>query len=155
MEIASHNNILGWVDGFKITRNNFLFGRPYLYSTPYKPIIANPTLVQCWKNWNIADTGMVFATVIASIFLSYPYAFRSSISIMEKRTSFTRLVGLSWFIGLILGLRNSSYRLEGLVPNGLEKNLEADDETIKYDFTSDFLGKSIWGYVFPSYKDKQ
>ena len=50
------------------------------------------------------------------------------------------LVGL----GVALALRNSSYRLEGYVANGLPKK-EVDD-VVKYDYTSEIINGTFWKY---------
>ena len=154
MDLVSHNNILGWLYGFQITNNNVISAKVRFTSAPYKPIIIDPSASQCWKNWNIADTGMVFATVITTLAIGYPIALKSSASLLERQASYKRLVGLSWVVGFIFGLRNSCYRLQGLVPNGLTENVNINDETVKYDYTSDFLEKTVWGYIFASQKDK-
>ena len=48
--------------------------------TPYKPIVAEPTMAQCWNSWNLADTGMLLSTVA----LSSLYGFRLSSKSMTK-----------------------------------------------------------------------
>lgn len=41
--------------------------------------------------------------------------------ILKRRRSYNRYVNLSALVGLMLAFRNSTYRLQGLVPNGLPK----------------------------------
>jgi len=42
-----------------------------------------------------------------------------------------------------LALRNSAYRLEGLVPNGLPKKKA---ELVKYDYTTELVNSTFWKY---------
>jgi hypothetical protein len=67
-------------------------------------------------------------------------------SLVEKRTEFRRMHRIAVGFGIALALRNSSYRLEGYVPNGLPRN-EVDD-VVKYDFTSELLNGTLWHYFF-------
>lgn len=59
-------------------------------------------------------------------------------------------MAMSWVFGGILAVRNSCYRLEGLVPNGLET--APVREPVKYDYTSNFLERSFWAAIFQPQK---
>jgi len=49
-------------------------------------------------------------------------------------------------VGISMALRNSSYRLEGYVPNGLPK--KEVDNVVKYDYTTDLINTTFWKYFF-------
>lgn len=65
---------------------------------------------------------------------------------MERRSEYRRAHRIIVAFGIALALRNSCYRLEGLVPNGLPHN-EVDD-VVKYDYTTDLLNSTFWKYFF-------
>lgn len=56
-------------------------------------------------------------------------------------------MAMSVVFGAALGIRNSAYRLEGLVPNGLEAR-EFSVVPRKYDYTSRYLNGSFWLKIF-------
>ena len=56
------------------------------------------------------------------------------------------MVNFALIGGFFLGLRNSMYRLEGLVPNGLAA--QSTDTPVKYDYTSEVLKGSLWNICF-------
>ena len=124
MSITSHDGSLGWIHGFKINRNNPILGATAITPAPYAPIIRSPNFHQVLNNWNFADTSLVFVSIIVGSIGSYRLAkLRSNIKLStgEQKTIFARLLNYSFFLGVILAFRNSAYRLEGLVPNGLPK----------------------------------
>lgn len=120
MPLTSHNNILGWVEGLKINDNSIITGKSHNTPNPYPIIIHDPSIGQCWKNWNLADTGMLISAAIGGMLMAYPIARASSHSIIQCKVGFYRMSMLSWAYGLIFALRNSYNRLTGLSPNGLE-----------------------------------
>ena len=145
----AHNQLLGWVYGFKLNDNNALFATENITIAPYKVIVPNPTIGQCLSNWNLADTGAVLATVFLSGLVCLRLQKHTLVTnILDKRSEFLRIITMSWIFGGLFGIRNSSYRLQGLVPNGLE--IQVEKEPIKYDYTSKFLETSIWSAVFDS-----
>ena len=82
MPLTSHNNVLGWVHLFRFNDNNVLSGKAQFTKPPFPAIIASPSMTQCWKNWNIADTGLLLFSILASTALAYPMANRSAFSIL-------------------------------------------------------------------------
>lgn len=153
--LTSHNNIFGWVNGFTITDNTVITGKARFSDNPYPAIIPNASLTQCLRNWNMADTGMLIFSALGGMLLCIPIAARASHSVLEKRAAFFKLSITSWSFGLIFGIRNSWYRLEGLAPNGLESREADSQRRIKYDYTSDFLNKSFLGLIIDSSKKQE
>jgi len=75
-------------------------------------------------------------------------------SILDRRRKFITMSGMSVLVGFLLGIRNSSNRLEGLVPNGLAARKVR--EPVKYNYTSQFLSKSIWSiFIEPQRRPTQ
>ena len=68
--------------------------------------------------------------------------------IIERRNEYRRIHRAVTAFGLALALRNSCYRLEGYVPNGLPKE---NDDLVKYDFTSELINSTFWRYIFESH----
>ncbi len=121
---TSHDQFFGWVHGFRINRNNYFFGgRNGTNDRPYPVIINKPSFVQTVSNWNLADTGLLLSFFVAGLFLARRFALKDvlSDSIVERRADYKRYHRIITGFGLLLALRNSSYRLEGFVPNGLPK----------------------------------
>lgn len=139
--MTSHNSFFGWVHCLS-WGNGFMGNSAQIYNTPYPPIIANPNINQVVQNWNLADTGMVLSTVVFSMLLTVRKHSRVSSSfIFQQRQNFRISVMASFAVGTLLGLRNSIYRLEGLVPNGLAPY--EIEEPVKYNYRGPFLEKSI------------
>lgn len=110
MVFTAHNSIFGWIHGFRFNSNNVLSGKPTFSDTPYYPIIANPSANQILYNWNIADTGVTIATIIASALVAFPLS-RSISSNFRARNQFYQSMTFGVIAGIILGARNSYYRL--------------------------------------------
>lgn len=47
-------------------------------------------------------------------------------------------------MGFALAYRNSTYRLQGYVPNGLPR--KTNHQVVKYDYTTEFLTNTPWKY---------
>jgi hypothetical protein len=73
-------------------------------------------------------------------------------SYFYAKREFYILAAFALYPSLMLGLRNSYYRLEGLVPNGLPGY--KSKEPVKYDYTSHFLEKSKLFSLFISKQKK-
>jgi type IV secretory pathway TrbD component len=67
--MTSHNSLFGWIHSFKINHNNLLLGSSANRMNPYPALIPNPTVKQCFQNWNAADTGVFLFTLAASSIL--------------------------------------------------------------------------------------
>lgn len=77
---------------------------------------------QTLANWNSADTGLVLSAFGFGLVASKFYSDSSFLnSIIAKRTYYKRFTNLFLAFGVFFALRNSSYRLQGYVPNGLPK----------------------------------
>lgn len=145
--MTAHNSVFGWIHGFRINENNALFPSSQTAPTPYPPLIADPTVEQLWQNWNTADTGAFIFTSLAFTALSYRISNQMvDVAIIGRKKQFTLLASFSVLTGAFLGLRNSCYRLQGLVPNGLPARKVY--EPIKYNYTSNFLKNSFWSVLF-------
>ena len=151
MAWTSHDQFFGWVHSFKLNRNNYaLGGRFGTNDRPYPVILNQPTYLQVLSNWNYADTGLLVAFFTAGLLLSRRWALRDVLSdtIIERRADFKRYHRLLTFFGFSMALRNSCYRLEGYVPNGLPKQ---NHEMVKYDFTSEIINSTFWKYIFETH----
>ena len=151
MSWTSHDQFFGWVHSMKINRNNYLFGgRLGTNERPYPLIVNQPSVHQVVNNWNSADTGMVFTFFLAGLLLARRRAVNDvlSESIIERRNDFKRFHRMITMFGVLLAFRNSSYRLEGFVPNGLPKERK---ELVKYDFTSELINSTFWKYFVESH----
>jgi len=124
--MTSHNSFFGWIYFFKINNNNILVNGVSdigLLETPYPPIISSPSVVQILNNWNRADTGLFLSTMLVGTLLAYPGIKSTQTSHnFLKRRNFGICMAFTAFAALNFALMNSSYRLEGLVPNGLKAN---------------------------------
>lgn len=149
MSWTSHDNLFGWVHGFKFNRNNyFLGGKTGLNDKPYPVIVNSPSFIQVVNNWNRADTGLVLTFFVAGLFFARRALAKDILvtSLVERRTEYRRIHRIIVAFGFGMALRNSSYRLEGYVPNGLPHN-EVDD-VVKYDFTTELLSGTWWQHIF-------
>ncbi len=87
------------------------------------------------KNWNVADTSLVLFTNLANIMYGLrSYTMERHVNFFEKRRGYLTIVRIGIFVSIYLGMRNSMYRLQGLVPNGLPANKVY--EPLKYDYTT-------------------
>lgn len=149
MSWTSHDNVFGWVHSFKLNRNNYILGgKTGINDKPYPVIVNRPTFPQVVNNWNRADTGLVITFFLAGLLIAKRSITKDIqlASLVERRTEYRRIHRLIVVFGLAMALRNSSYRLEGYVPNGLPRN-EVDD-VVKYDFSSNLLNGTFWQYFF-------
>lgn len=133
--MTAHNELFGWIHSLRINDYNIIMAPPAHMETPYPPIIEQPTGRQIIKNWNIADTGLViFATAAFSVYVFWGDYQARIHSYYSRRSSFIFNSRMALVAALILGFRNSCYRLQGLVPNGLPANNVY--EPVKYDYTT-------------------
>jgi hypothetical protein len=149
MSWTSHDNLFGWVHSFKLNRNNYILGgKTGLNEKPYPVIVSSPSFPQVVNNWNRADTGLVLTCFLGGLLLARRLVGKDLLlsSLIDKRTEYRRIHRMIVVFGLALALRNSNYRLEGYVPNGLPHN-EAD-EPLKYDFTTEIISNTWWGNIF-------
>lgn len=102
------------------------------------------------NNWNAADTGLVLTAFVAGLLISKRLVTKdiTVASLVERRQDYRRLHRIFVAFGVIFALRNSSYRLEGYVPNGLPRN--EPDDVVKYDYTSAILNGTFWKYFIES-----
>jgi hypothetical protein len=151
MAWTSHDQFFGWVHSFKLNRNNYIFGGRFgTNERPYPIIVNRPSVHQVLGNWNAADTGLVLTAFFAGLLLARRWAFKDTLteSIIERRNDFKRLHRVIVGFALALALRNSSYRLEGYVPNGLPRQ---NRDLVKYDFTSELVNTTFWKYFVESH----
>jgi hypothetical protein len=149
MSWTSHDQFFGWVHSFKFNRNNYIFGgKTGTNDKPYPVIVPKPTFPQVVNNWNRSDTGLVLTCFLAGLLIAKRTitADVSIASLIERRTEYRRIHRIIVAFGVAFALRNSCYRLEGLVPNGLPRN-EVDD-VVKYDYTTSLLSGTFWEYLF-------
>lgn len=149
MSWTSHDNLFGWVHSLKLNRNNYILGgKNGINERPYPVIVNTPSFPQVVNNWNTADTGLVLTSFLFGLFIARRAVLRdlNLVSLVEKRSEYRRVHRIIVAFGIALALRNSCYRLEGYVPNGLPRN-EVDD-VVKYDFTSQLLNNTWWHYFF-------
>lgn len=151
MSWTSHDQLFGWIHAFKLNRNNYFFGgKSGINERPYPIIANNPTFDQVIKNWNRADTGLVLTFFFAGLFVAKRIVANDHLtaSHVHKRADFRRIHRVIVAVSLFFALRNSSYRLEGYVPNGLPHN--EIDNVVKYDYTSKIVDGTFWRYIFES-----
>ena len=113
MSWTSHDRFFGFIHGFRINRNNYLFGgNKDINDKPYPTIINRPTFQQVINNWNFSDTGVVLTFFILGIFLSKRAigAHRGQ-SLVDNRVDYKKFLRIFTAFGVGFGLRNSSYRL--------------------------------------------
>lgn len=151
MSWTSHDQLFGWVHGLRLNRNNYFFGgKDGINERPYPVIIAEPSVTQVLSNWNRSDSGLVLSSFFLGLFVARRQANKDlqTDSIIDRRGQFRRYHRLFIAFGVILALRNSYYRLEGYVPNGLPKN---DGGLVKYDFTSELVNGTFWRFFVESH----
>jgi hypothetical protein len=145
MSITDYNRIFGWIHNFKLGDSNIFFGKPNA-RPPYPPLVINPTVKQVMYNWNIADTGLfAIATVLGMIASKRHSKFNEFASVSAQKTVYWLFFNTYLAMAVYM---NSYYRLVGCNPNGLHWNEQPDEELNKYDFTSEFMHKSFWKYIF-------
>ena len=148
MSWTSHDQFFGWLHCFKLNRNNYVLGgKNGINERPYPIILNNPSFQEVLYNWNFADTGLLLTFVAAGLFIARRIAVKDHLveGIIERRTTFKAYHRGFVALGLFLALRNSAYRLQGYVPNGLPKQ---PAELVKYDFSSELIDSTFWRYVF-------
>ena len=98
-------------------------------------------------NWNLADTGMVVTFFFLGLAIARRRAFKDVVtgeSIIERRSDFKRYHRIITALGIAMAMRNSAYRLEGFVPNGLPR--KDTDALLKYDYTTDLINNTFWRF---------
>ena len=151
MAWTSHDQIFGWVHSLKLNRNNYVFGGRFgTNDRPYPVIINRPSVTQVMSNFNWADLGLTATFFLSGFLIARRLAIRDVLteSFIERRNDFLRFHRIISVVGFTLALRNSSYRLEGYVPNGLPKE---GGELVKYDFTSELINSTFWKYFIESH----
>lgn len=131
---TEHDRLFGWVHSIRVNKNNLILRPIYHTEAPYPYILIAPTIGQVVSNWNIADTGLAFTIAIVGLLLSRYKAAIKIDSYMHERSEYKRMTWYFYAMAIGMGLRNSSNRLEGLVPNGLPPKVVEDP--LKYDYTS-------------------
>lgn len=135
--MTAHNSFFGWIHCLS-WGNGLLGSSGELYNTPYPPIVRNPSVKQIIQNWNLADTGMAISlTVLTMVLAARKHNRIASTSIFEQKQHYSIAVLMAASLGVLFGLRNSVYRLEGLVPNGLAPY--EVEEPVKYNYRGPFL----------------
>ena len=124
MSLTAYDGFFGWVHGFKLNRNNYIMGGRFgTNETPYPCIINRPSYVQVINNWNLADTGLVATTFVLGFAIARRRAMKDNLidSFVERRNDFMRYHRILLGVSVFMAMRNSAYRLEGYVPNGLPR----------------------------------
>jgi len=147
MSWTSHDRFFGYLNSFRINRNNHFFGgNKDINDRPYPVIINRPTYQQVVNNWNFADTGAVLTFFFIGLFVSKRFVrLDHGQSLVDNRVNYKRYHRAFVAFGIAFGLRNSCYRLEGYVANGLPK--KPIDDLVKYDFTSELINSTFWRYI--------
>lgn len=149
--MTSHNSPFGFIHSLRLNSNNVVLGGTAISDTPYPPIVYNPNFKQVMNNWNIADTNLSLLAMTVSTFLSYRCSIKIAFnSIFSRKLDFGAMMLMSATFSFILGARNSYYRLEGMVPNGLKARKVT--EPVKYDYTSEFLNNSFLSLIYEGHK---
>lgn len=149
MSWTSHDNLFGWVHSLKLNRNNYILGgKTGLNDKPYPVIVNTPSFPQVLNNWNRADTGLVLTAFLAGLLIARRVVAKNAVlsSLVEQRSDYRRIHRFIVVFGFAMALRNSSYRLEGYVPNGLPHN--EVDQPVKYDFTTELISNTFWDNIF-------
>jgi hypothetical protein len=149
MSWTSHDQFFGWIHSFKFNRNNYIFGgKSGLNDKPYPVIITEPSISQVVSNWNRADTGLVISSFLIGLLVARRIVVRTGVyeNIIDRRQDFKQIHRIILFFGTAFALRNSCYRLEGYVPNGLPRT--PVDDVVKYDFTTKIINSTFWQYLF-------
>lgn len=151
MSWTSHDQFFGWIHSFKLNRNNYILGgKSGLNDKPYPVIVNDPSITQVTSNWNRADTGLVISSFLVGLFVARRMVVKAEAyeNILDRRQDFKRIHRLILFFGFVFALRNSAYRLEGYVPNGLPRT--PVDNVVKYDFSTKIINSTFWNYIFVS-----
>ena len=147
MSLTAHNQFFGWIHSFKISRNNQYFNPTASTERPFPVVVEDPTILQVLHNWNYADTCLVASSFIFGLFASKLLADQTNFeSILKRRFYYKRLVNVILAAGFYFAMNNSANRLQGYVPNGLQK--KRTQEVLKYDYTSQFVSQTPWKYFY-------
>lgn len=145
--MAAHDGPFGWIHSLKLNSNNVVLGSSATSDAPYPPIIVNPSFKQVMKNWNKADTSLFLIAMASSTLLCHRVTSKNEFnSIFSKKQDFFAMMAMSFILSFTLAARNSFYRLEGLVPNGLKARKIS--EPVKYDYTSTFVNNSFLSFIY-------
>lgn len=148
---TSHDQFFGWVHSFRINRNNFFFGGRFgTNEAPYPVIVHQPSFTQVIDNWNSSDTGLVVSFFLGGLLLAKRWSGKELLTnmIVTRRNDYRFYHRIITAFGFFLALRNSAYRLEGLVPNGLPKKKA---ELVKYDYTTELVNSTFWKYFIETH----
>lgn len=140
--MPAYNSFFGGYHSIKLNNNNLVMGTALFTFEPYPAIIPNPTIEQIFKNWNIADTGISLMVMLAFMTVNYRFNRRQPfVGPLQKRNTFVEYTFVIFVTSWLFGLRNSYYRLVGLVPNGLKKREVL--EPLKYQYANINLKNSF------------
>lgn len=139
-----HDSLLGGLN--MLARQSRAFDPEMGDRPPYPVINEDPTAWQTVYNLNTADFGVFSMMYLLGIPIANRVATLSANSYGSKIAMFGVAHGYMYLMGSILALTNSRLRLKGYVCNGLKWKYDMDSYR-KYDFTSDYENKTIWGYL--------
>lgn len=112
-----HNSIFGGLNMLKIDTTGHVLDRGV--RPPYPIIISNPTVIDCIRNLNKADLGIILSGIPVA-FLGSRWVVREYYgSEYIKRRLYSSTFKFIMFLFSTTALFNSGYRLAGLVDNGL------------------------------------
>ncbi len=146
--IGLNENSLGWFSSFDILKvknfTTYISGRP-----PYPVIVPNPSFGTIVNGINKSDALLYFS--ISSIGFAYSILKGTNCKLMKTKLTLNRLF-MFWanIVGLYLVFESSQKRLTGQLDNGLRWKVK--DESILYDFVSDYTNNSFWKYLSVSNK---
>lgn len=143
--MPAYNSFFGGYHSLKLSNNNLIMGTALYTDPPYPAIIPNPTVEQIFKNWNIADTGVSLMVMLGLSIINYRFTRKQPFEgPLVKRSMFIEYSFIFFTASWVFGIRNSYYRLVGLVPNGLKKREVY--EPLKYQYANINLKNSILGW---------
>ena len=80
---------------------------------------------------------MFITALFFTSFMAFPLT-KSIVSLSAAKAEFYRIMFVGGIAGVFFGYRNSYYRLQGLVPNGLELR-DNSTKLVKYNYTQGFV----------------
>lgn len=109
---------------------------------PYPVLISNPTLSQCLANVNKSDVLVYFSFLSAGFIISMGYT-RHFYILKQKLWYLHIFMHCFNVVGLFWAVQCSSYRLTGMMDNGLRWKRK-DRALQKWDVTKDFEEHTIF-----------
>jgi hypothetical protein len=139
----SHDSFFGWTNLLKRSR------KIGAWRTPYPVILGNPTTRQVLWNWNRADSGLFWSTLLLSLAMT-----RGSIRRIHNESVrqyvFNNLMVVSLLSAGVCGAVNSWLRLRGETNNGLRWERVVDETRDKYNIAGPMEQATIWGIFAPA-----